>query len=199
MRFCCTDSRLQQRWGLMGAMRLLDPQYEEFMQRPTHDAKAVQTATLYIIKTLSTPLANAPHIDASNAVMDEDLCKNILRSTELLDTDAAADEILAGRKLRGWTPSGTDINTNPCDGALANVKVQNLDKPHGSRRISSRTWKCDPVLMDVADKFVVGKTSVSNIIENSDIFSDIFARNCAKMEDNPTASRNVRNVTQRSN
>ena len=200
VRYCCTDSRLQQRWGLLGAMRLLDPKYEEFMQRPTHDANALRDATLYIISTLSTPMASPPYfyndVGHDDAVMDTDLCQNILNSTELLDTDAAADEVLAGRKLRGWTPTGNK-HASPYDGAMPNVKVQNLDKPHGSRRISSRTWKCDPFLMDVANVFVIQKKSVANIIENSDIFSDLFARNCAKLQSNPTECKNIRNVMSR--
>ena len=110
---------------------------------------------------------------------NEALCSNILNATELLDTDAAADEYLAGSKLRGNAP--VSRHSSGLDGVMPNVRVQNLDKPHGSRRISSRTWICDPFLKEVADLFVLDSGSVARIIENSDMFPDDFTRRTAKV------------------
>lgn len=70
-RFCCANQKLEQRWGLLGVMRLTDPKYSETMKWPSHDANALQRATVLIIAKLATPLADAPHTAKGGTELDE--------------------------------------------------------------------------------------------------------------------------------
>lgn len=52
---------------------------------------------------------------------------------KVVDTDAAADEIRAGKVLKKGIPAAPGIDTVP--GELSNLKAHNLDKAHSARRI----------------------------------------------------------------
>ena len=75
------------------------------------------------------------------------------RIAEVIKADAAADEQLAGQMLQlgGGAPADPG-GAGPGRGApvlsadlFPQLKIINKDKPNGARRITSRTWKCDPL------------------------------------------------------
>ena len=74
----------------------------------------------------------------SLSLVDHPRCQVV----EVFNADAAADEQLAGRELRGATPmeknSVTDIG-HSYRGIFNNMLVVSKDKPHGARRTTGRS------------------------------------------------------------
>ncbi len=76
---------------------------------------------------------------------DAAVVANVLKSFEVYNADAAADEQLAGSLLRGQSYNGL----NYCKALLPNIKVLHRDKTHAARRLCSRGWKADAYLSSV--------------------------------------------------
>lgn len=156
------------------------------------NADGIKAATVAVLNTFCTPGSGAPYCNkAAEVTLNAELLGRIQKTTELLDTDAAADEILAGQKLQGKRQrrQGADETVFP------NIKIQNRDKPHASRRIVSRTWQSDGYLHAVCQTFVHAKSSISRIIANSSHFKDIFEKNCKLMAENPTTTASIRDIS----
>ena len=88
-----------------------------------------------------------------DTVIDLTLLSQITRIAEALNANARADEQLAGQMLQlgggvlddiGGNDLGSEAPVLSAD-MFPHLKVINKDKPHGARRITSRTWKCDPL------------------------------------------------------
>ena len=95
--------------------------------------------------------------------------------------DSASDELLSCAIMRGMTDVFRDIET------IAR------DKPHGNRRILSRPWKADEYQENLHVKLFESKHSITQRIEHSHIFKDIFEQECGKQEQKlKTAVRNLR-------
>ena len=97
---------------------------------------------------------------------------NACSNVELFNADAAPDEQLAGKLLRGATSAESQEFT----GIFGNLKVLNKDKPHASRRTCTRTWDKDPFLKHVSHKFVLGKKSMCRRIQYSEVFKAKFEK-----------------------
>ena len=96
------------------------------------DAAAISKCTKDVVERLCTPMKNPPYCrEPPKATLDTGLCDHIRATTELFDSDAAADETLAGKLLRGARP---DNDGGRGDAFFPNIRVQNLDKAHASRR-----------------------------------------------------------------
>ena len=97
------------------------------------DARGLQRATISIIEQFASPRSDPPGAPAEyEAKMNTDIENKFKTCVELFDADAAADEQLAGKLLRGRSIGAHGNQTY--DGYLSNLKVQNKDKPHGTRR-----------------------------------------------------------------
>ncbi len=103
------------------------------------DAIGMRNATLHIIQEICTPNAHVPFRKGSTEV-DGKTLENTFDKIELFDTDAAADETLTGKLLRGIKRSNNE--DQDFKAVFENLKIYNRDKPHGARRSrGTREWK----------------------------------------------------------
>ncbi len=72
------------------------------------------------------------------------------------------------------------------------ISLTNLAYPYS--RIVSRTWRADPFLNSVAQTILTSKTSIMNLVKNSDVFRHRFARNCKALETNPTSAASITDI-----
>ena len=91
---------------------------------------------------------------------------HIQKHVELLDTDAAADEVLASRLLRASA------------GMFANAKAQQKDVTHASRRLLSRPFAAIPEIKEVQDFFLLQSGSILKTINNSNVLQGKFRDFC---------------------
>ena len=136
------------------------------------DSHGIAKCVLLMLADLCTPFKHSESFETSQALnedvasMDKALLAHLFEITEVFNADAAADEQLAGQILEsgnnrfleacpGTCPAlleAMDVNMATFAEVSPNLKVINKDKPHATRRIVSRTWKCDRVLDQIAKK-----------------------------------------------
>ena len=112
-----------------------------------------------------------------DTVIDLELLAHNTCTAEVFNADATTDEELAGQMLQLGGGGPVDPGGNdPGSGAPAlsadlfpHSRVINQDKPHGARRITSRTWKCDPYLGKLAHAFIMSSTSMAQLLQHSDV------------------------------
>ena len=61
------------------------------------------------------------------------------------------------------------------------MRVVNWDTAHGSRRMTSRPWKTDDFLNNLLKMFLICNTSIVRVVSNSQVISDLFKANLAKV------------------
>ena len=90
----------------------------------------MRDATLSIMQHISTPVHRVP-FRSDNDDPDIAVLSNIFKKLEMFSADAAEDEQVAGKLLRGARAAdGQDFSD-----LFPNLKILNKDKPHGSRRM----------------------------------------------------------------
>ena len=161
-------------------------------------AAGLLTAVLRILRDLFTPLSGVPRRAATaETTTDLEALGHVAGIVEVFNADAAADEQLAGRMLQGITGSGAlgDGGGGAGGGAPAisasifpNLKVVGKDKPHGARRITSRTWKCDPYLHKIAENVVMSRYSIAQLLQHSDVLRARCGKHVRDLHDNPVWS-----------
>ena len=123
IRFNTCNNKLETYQGVLGSANLA----KDFSM----DAIGMRDATLAIIQNICTPKLWLPFrrpgrkVEASTFI-------NVFDKLELFDADAAEDETVARKLLRG-ARQGND-NGQVFDTMFPNLKICNRDKPHGSRR-----------------------------------------------------------------
>ena len=147
------------------------------------DALGVQAGTLAAIDKLCSPRSGAPNHKLA-APVDNVLAQRVRDSVEVFVSDAAADEIRAGHLLAGQTTTTEVAKSLPC------LRVVLRDKPHASRRLVSRLWKCDPYLHDVHSKFIWDEKSPVKLIEYSEAFGSWFQKHIRSISDEMKAVNN---------
>ena len=209
VRFTSCGDSLEPYSGLLGVCNLA----EHYNLK----ADGIQSGTMQIISDATSNKTNPPAMnvdrrDKSHQGGDHELFEHVCSTVELWDTDAAEDEVLAGKLLAGARAS-SDAHPGEADagpgrrilpavagaGARATAKLRNLkvrtrDKPHGARRLCSRAWKADPFLDDIMQKIVLGKNAIMQIIKYSETFSSRFEKNIRNLQTNPTTATNVRDL-----
>ena len=158
-------------------------------------AAGLLTAVLRILRDLFTPLSGVPRRAATaETTTDLEALGHVAGIVEVFNADAAADEQLAGRLLQGITGGGAlgDGGGGAGGGAPAisaamfpNLKVVGKDKPHGARRITSRTWKCDPYLHKIAENVVMARHSIAQLLQHSDVLRARYGKHVRDLQDNP--------------
>ena len=88
---------------------------------------------------------------------------------ELITTDAAANEILAtnigaGKRSAELEPANGDGDNSTL---TPNLKMVGRDKAHSFRRLMTRPFQCDPFLDEIMDDFVLSKSSICQLVQNS--------------------------------
>jgi hypothetical protein len=96
-----------------------------------------------------------------------DIKNGILNATETLVTDAASDELRAGRLMSGRSKS------HLVEPIFKNFLNHVKDPCHASGRFL-KTWTADPFLSAVFDFFIGDKGSITNVIQHSADIQNIF-------------------------
>ncbi len=144
-QFCVTDTHLKTRSGIVGLQRDYGSGHTSLV-----------TATEMSVDRLCTPWHNAPergderaprtHLRCPVPKLVEELKRHFCMSVKVWNTDAAADELLAG----------ATISTVGADGAMAimpSIDTINRDKAHASRRTVMH--RCASVLYVVCGRSLV--------------------------------------------
>ena len=95
---------------------------------------------------------------------------------ELITTDAAANEILAtnigaGKRSAELEPANGDGDNSTL---TPNLKMIGRDKAHSFRRLMTRPFQCDPFLDEIMDDFVLSKSSICQLVQNSHELKSMF-------------------------
>ena len=113
-----------------------------------------------VLKNFCTPMRAPPYAPAHQpAAVDEDLFTRVKASIETFVSDAASDEIRAGKMLAGHTVFQVTA------ASLPSLRLVIRDKPHAVRRLTSRGWRADPFLNEVQQRFVFGEKSPARLIQ----------------------------------
>ena len=190
-RFICCGLDLEPHAGMLGFCSLAE--------HYSLNATGLKNVSLQVIADACTPDLNIPYKkQLAPPTVDKNLQKHVLQIVELWDTDAAEDEVLAGKYLAGVR--GVDAGQLAGAGeqaaaAMPNLRVRNRDKPHGARRLCSRTWKADDFLESIAQTIVIKKKSIMNVIRYSDIYKHRFEKHVRNMETNPTTANAIRDIS----
>ena len=134
IRYSACGQDLKARVGVLGVANL--------PRNYTLDALGIRQATIDIVKQLCTSKRAPPYCnEPPTAEHDQELEEHMRHIVELLDADAASDEMKAGKLLRGTHPLHVSKETGGMkydfDKYFSNIKVQNKDKAHASRRTAS--------------------------------------------------------------
>lgn len=122
VRYVSVDSNLQVSKGVLGCLNLKEC-----------DALGLRDATIKIVHDACVPFHHAPSkMAVKRNGFEANVFDTIVKGIELFDADAASDETLAGRLLRGIRPGSSD--ESEFTSAFPNLKICNRDKPHGARR-----------------------------------------------------------------
>ena len=179
IRFTAASSRVERRMGHFGTCL----HCKDF----SNDSVGLLHATMYILRVFCVRNLSPPYVDDYSKVPapEEDvvLQQHVLASIETFVSDAASDEIRAGRMLAGQTVS---MDYAP---KLPNLTLVVRDRPHAVRRVLSRGWKADGLLNDVFERFVDGRGSPVRLINYSETFKAWFNTNIKNMEGNLKAVR----------
>ena len=112
---------------------------------------------------------------------DEELDEHTRRSLCHVAVDSASDELLSCAMMQ----SMTDV--------FDNIETIARDKPHGNRRILSRPWSADPYMDDLNTRLFMSRHNITQRIEHSHLFKDIFEKECEKQDVRlKHAARNLR-------
>ena len=166
VRFSSCDSRLQHHKGHLGHDYIKDGQY-------AYNIKATFDRVLERFCTIG---AGGP----GPTQIDTELLDRLKDRLECVCADAASNEYAAGRLARS-------------DG-YPNLLTVMKDKTHASVRVLKRPWAADPHLSKVMDMVVLESSSITQRIDHSDTFSDVFARFCASRTDGPVDGSRVKNM-----
>ena len=159
IRFTASNDRIETRRGLLG------------IETNSGGADGINSATKSIVMDFFTPMKDPPRGAATDVddveppplILLEEDADVFCKSTELMNTDAAPDEILANR-LAGQAPKRF----------LPRAKHVARDKSHGGRRLLERGWGADAVLKDLLDRLIRNTESITQMIEHSKVFKRWF-------------------------
>jgi len=161
IRFRCTGDDLAVRTGMMY-------QCKDFGT----GGKCITDATNDAFRKISTWGHSAPpRYDGTPVKVRYDRsCDGMIRQKVLaLGVDAAADELLSGRMMKGSTRDEM-LPITP------GLRLVMRDKTHGCRRVLQRPQSADAFLKDVHDNFVASSESIAQKIHNSHVFRSLFEK-----------------------
>mmetsp|Transcript_152060 Transcript_152060/g.265051 ORF Transcript_152060/g.265051 Transcript_152060/m.265051 type:complete len:1079 (-) Transcript_152060:116-3352(-) len=165
-KYSAVDQNMHLRQGLLGVQKITTKDYDR-------SAQGISLATQRAIKEFCTLGVLNRRFHGHHKVTEErdkEAHKTFLKHFEKLNVDSAADEILSSDLMRG---RGT-TEVAEMHGSFANLKYLGRDISHGLRRLLSRVFPKIPIMKDICDRIVQGKTSIVQIIANSDTFSVWF-------------------------
>ncbi|CAE8641554.1 unnamed protein product [Polarella glacialis] len=126
-------------------------------------ARNITLASHEVMKRACSRFAGAP--DEQNISSTPFVKKKLLRHLEntavAITVDSANDELLSAEMMRSPVLSGLQMKVTP------NLRFVVRDKPHASRRLTSRPWGADEVLNEIIVMFCRGRGSVARLVQNS--------------------------------
>lgn len=90
--------------------------------------------------------------------------------------------------------AGQGLKHDGHDPLTPNQRLVTLDAAHASKRFLSRTFKCDQQIDSWLEKFVLSKSSIVSVIENSHVFSEWFKAAVATTEGDESLGGEVWNL-----
>lgn len=137
----------------------------------TSSAQNLATATAHIVERACSSFDRG-----WGQTVHHDLVAHVMAHVEVFTADAAADEQLCGRILKGRRLGDAlvELPTFP------SLKLVVKDKSHAARRLSSRGWKCDPFLHAVSSEWIMNKSSPTQLIRHSIGITAVFTDLCNK-------------------
>ena len=138
---------------------------------PGTGAASITKATLEVMQRACSRFANAPPECKQKPRLLQALYTHFRESVVAIAVDAAADEVTSAELMRSsW--DGPALTPN--------LRFVLRDKAHGSRRITSRPWKCDAFLEETLDYFCFGRCAIAKLLQFSPEIRRIFASECAQ-------------------
>jgi len=163
------------------------------------DAKGIMDATIEIVRAAVSEGHGRPivfmHGSAQSASQENAQAASekvqaqadiILNKIEAITVDSASDELLAGEMMRGRCNIAEEQVICP------NMKLVVRDKTHASRRTIQKPESCDVFLETLVGTLFKNKHSITQIINNSHVWSSHFAGYVADIEDR--IGKGIKNV-----
>ncbi|CAE7707229.1 unnamed protein product [Symbiodinium sp. CCMP2592] len=166
VRFSACSEKLRHCKGVLGHEYVKDG----------HFAQNINSTLDAILHRFCTVGAGGP----GPTSLDTDLLARLHDRIEIYCADAASNEFCAGRLARNDT--------------LPNLLTVLKDKSHASVRVLKRPWAADAEMTLVMDTVILHHNSITQRIDHSDTFSDVFARFCAKSSDVPVDGARIHNM-----
>ncbi len=148
--------------------------------REDPSALGISEAIVRALRDLATPLCSTPGSTTAPQAPYLPALTHICSIVEVFNADAASDEQLAGTLVAGGLDYAVPL------GVFPHLKVISKGKPHGARRVTSRTWNCDPYLGALAEKVVMGRGSICQLLQHSDVLRGRYAKHVRELQHNPT-------------
>jgi hypothetical protein len=182
VRFKACDAHLDTRRGILGQIKMVNL-----------GARDIRDATLTILKKFCTPGDGAPFLrpSAPKPALDEKLIGHMVDKIEHFAADAASDEQLAASMLRDATYPSVHETWD----ILPNLKIISRDRAHASRRLTKRPWHADPFLQEVIHHLILGKHSITSLIQHSTVFSGWFQKNVQQVNYKVSDSARISNLS----
>ncbi len=105
--------------------------------------------------------------------MSQALYQHLRDITEMVVNDSAASQLLAADMGRGRRQA-PPLHSLERGAFTPNVKIVGRDLAHCARRILSKPWQADAFLESRFEDAIWNKRSITQIIWNSDVFSQWF-------------------------
>jgi hypothetical protein len=198
IRFSCCSPSMTSTRGVFGEANLA----RDF----DCSADGIKQGTLQILKNYCTPRSSLPFKRTSMKPYKTKrlvvLYRHVCRIVELFTADAAADEQLAGAKLRDEpadlvTFAGSLEESRAENGykvAFPHLRIVNKDTTHAARRIISRTLYADEFMKDIMWRFIKSRSSIAQRIQHSQIFSERFRANVQAVNGEVGMSGKIKNL-----
>lgn len=162
LRYAACTTDLDTRKGTLAVMRDYDSPTAANLVRATKQAfKQFCTARLGKPRSIGLELPK----------LDSDLFHHLRRITQMLVSDGAASELLAGEVSRGRR--GSD-GTGEDNALTPNVLLVGRDLAHCARHVLKKPWQADTHLSNLFETTVWHRNSVVQIIDKSDVFRQWF-------------------------
>ena len=169
LRFAACTKTLETRFGTLAVMRDYDS--------PT--AENLVKATKLAFKQFCTHRLGKPRsMRLAEPETDRRLLNHMRKITEMLVTDGATSELLAGDISRGRR--GSVDGDDGGETFMPNVKIVGRDLAHCARHVLRKPWQADAYLTALFDATVWDRTSMVQIIDRSDVFRQWFREYAAQ-------------------
>ena len=134
-------------------------------------------ATRHILTEFFTEYAHPPRwYSGPAAKFDAAAFKSACKRVELMMTDAASNEMVAGQVSRGRRD--VDVESDALAGAkplFPRLKLVGRDHAHAFRRVLQKPYKADRFLDDLMEEAVLSSRSMVQIVHNSHEFREWLA------------------------